>query len=94
MGFIIEFKKTRKKETLESAIKSALEQIEKQKYENELLHRGINNYKKLATRAQRHKETQRSFILRIKKYYLLCPLVSLCPGGKEKVKSLILGIRA
>ena len=48
LGFIIEFKKTRKKETLESAIKSALEQIEKQKYENELLQRGIKNYKKLA----------------------------------------------
>jgi hypothetical protein len=48
LGFIIEFKKTRKKETLESAIKSALEQIENQKYETELLQRGIKNYKKLA----------------------------------------------
>ena len=48
LGFIIEFKKTRKKETLESAVKSALEQIEKQKYENELQQRGIENYKKLA----------------------------------------------
>jgi hypothetical protein len=48
LGFIIEFKRTRKKETLESAVKSALEQIEKQKYETELLQRGIKNYKKLA----------------------------------------------
>jgi hypothetical protein len=48
LGFIIEFKKTRKKETLESAIRSALEQIENQKYEAELLQRGIKNYKKLA----------------------------------------------
>jgi hypothetical protein len=48
LGFIIEFKKTRKKETLESAVKSALEQIENQKYESELLQRGIKNYKKLA----------------------------------------------
>ncbi len=48
LGFIIEFKKTRKKETMESAVKSALEQIENQKYETELLQRGIKNYKKLA----------------------------------------------
>jgi hypothetical protein len=48
LGFIIEFKKTRKKETLESAVKSALEQIENKKYESELLQRGIKNYKKLA----------------------------------------------
>jgi len=48
LGFIIEFKKTRKKETLETAVKSALEQIENLKYESELLHRGIKNYKKLA----------------------------------------------
>jgi hypothetical protein len=48
LGFIIEFKKTRKKETLESAVKSALEQIENRKYETELLQRGIKNYKKLA----------------------------------------------
>jgi hypothetical protein len=48
LGFIIEFKKTRKKETLETAMKSALEQIENQKYETELLQRGIENYKKLA----------------------------------------------
>jgi hypothetical protein len=48
LGFIIEFKKTRKKETLETAVKSALEQIENKKYETELLQSGINNYKKLA----------------------------------------------
>jgi hypothetical protein len=48
LGFIIEFKKTRKKETLESAVKSALEQIENKKYQTELLQRGIKNYKKLA----------------------------------------------
>jgi hypothetical protein len=48
LGFIIEFKKTRKKETLESAVRSALEQIENKKYETELLQRGIKNYKKLA----------------------------------------------
>jgi len=48
LGFIIEFKKTRKKETLENAVKSALKQIENQKYETELHQRGINNYKKLA----------------------------------------------
>jgi len=48
LGFIIEFKKTRKKETLETAVKSALEQIENKKYETELLERGITNYKKLA----------------------------------------------
>jgi hypothetical protein len=48
LGFIIEFKKTRKKETLETAMKSALEQIENRKYETELLQRGIENYKKLA----------------------------------------------
>jgi hypothetical protein len=48
LGFIIEFKKTRKKETLEAAVKSALEQIENKKYETELLQSGINNYKKLA----------------------------------------------
>jgi hypothetical protein len=48
LGFIIEFKKTRKKETLESAVKSALEQIENKKYETELIERGIKSYKKLA----------------------------------------------
>ena len=48
LGFIIEFKKTRKKETLESAVKSALAQIEEKKYEIELMDRGIKNIKKLA----------------------------------------------
>lgn len=48
LGFIIEFKKIRKKETLESAISSALAQIETQKYETELIARGIKNIKKLA----------------------------------------------
>ena len=48
LGFIIEFKKTRKKETLESAVTSALEQIENKKYAAELIERGIKDYKKLA----------------------------------------------
>jgi hypothetical protein len=48
LGFIVEFKKVRKKETLETALKSALEQVENKKYETELIERGINNYKKLA----------------------------------------------
>jgi hypothetical protein len=48
LGFIIEFKKNRKNETLEEAVKSALRQIDEQKYETELLQRGIKKYKKLA----------------------------------------------
>ncbi len=48
LSFIIEFKKTRKKETLETAAKSALAQIEEKKYEAELIAKGIKNYKKLA----------------------------------------------
>jgi hypothetical protein len=48
LGVIIEFKTTRKKETLEAAVKSALDQIETKKYETELIQRGIKNYKKLA----------------------------------------------
>lgn len=48
LGFIIEFKKVRRNETLESATASALKQIETQKYETELVQRGIKNYKKLA----------------------------------------------
>jgi F0F1-type ATP synthase beta subunit len=48
LGFIIEFKKTRPKETLETAVKSALAQIEEKKYETELIERGIKNIKKLA----------------------------------------------
>jgi hypothetical protein len=34
--------------SLETAVKSALAQIEEKKYESELLQRGINAYKKLA----------------------------------------------
>jgi hypothetical protein len=48
VGYIIEFKKTRKNETLESAVKSALQQIEEKKYETELAERGIKHIKKLA----------------------------------------------
>jgi hypothetical protein len=48
IGYIIEFKKTRKNESVESAIKSALQQIEEKKYETELVERGIKNIKKLA----------------------------------------------
>jgi hypothetical protein len=48
LGYIIEFKKVRKKETVESAVESALNQIEQRKYETELLERGIKKYKKLA----------------------------------------------
>jgi len=48
LGYIIEFKKTRKNETVETAAKSALKQIEDKKYETELLESGISNIKKLA----------------------------------------------
>ncbi len=48
IGYIIEFKKTRKNETVESAIKSAFQQIEEKKYETELVERGIKHIKKLA----------------------------------------------
>jgi hypothetical protein len=48
IGYIIEFKKTRKNETVESAVESALKQIEDKKYETELMERGIANIKKLA----------------------------------------------
>jgi hypothetical protein len=48
IGYLIEFKKTRKNETVESAVKSALQQIEKKKYETELVERGIKHIKKLA----------------------------------------------
>ena len=48
LGYIIEFKKTRKNETAESAAQSALKQIEDKKYETELVERGIKNIKKLA----------------------------------------------
>ena len=48
LGFIIEFKKTRKKETMDTAVEAALAEIEEKKYEIELIDRGIKNYKKLA----------------------------------------------
>lgn len=48
LGFVIEFKKTRKKETPETAMQSALKQIEEKKYETELIERGVKNIKKLA----------------------------------------------
>jgi len=48
LGYIIEFKKVRKNETVESAVESALKQIEERKYETELKERGIETYKKLA----------------------------------------------
>ena len=48
VGYVIEFKKTRKNETVESAVKSALKQIEEKKYETELKERGIKHIKKLA----------------------------------------------
>jgi hypothetical protein len=35
-------------ETVESAVESALKQIEERKYETELVERGIKKYKKLA----------------------------------------------
>jgi len=47
-GYIIEFKKTRKNETIETAVKSALKQIEDKKYETEPVQRGIKHIKKLA----------------------------------------------
>jgi hypothetical protein len=48
LGFIIEFKKVRRNETVESAVESALKQIDEKKYETELVQRGIKKYKKLA----------------------------------------------
>jgi hypothetical protein len=48
LGYIIEFKKVRRNETLESAVESALKQIDERKYETELIERGIKTYKKLA----------------------------------------------
>jgi len=47
-GYVIEFKKARKDETADAAVKSALKQIEEKKYETELVQRGVKNYKKLA----------------------------------------------
>jgi hypothetical protein len=48
VGYIIEFKKTRKNETIAAAVKSAFQQIEAKKYETELVERGIKHIKKLA----------------------------------------------
>ncbi|UCH94583.1 MAG: AAA family ATPase [Candidatus Aminicenantes bacterium] len=49
-GYVIEFKSVDKEdnETVETAIKAALEQIETKQYETELIARGIKNIKKLA----------------------------------------------
>jgi len=49
-GYVIEFKTVDKEddETVESAVESALNQIQEQKYETELVERGIKKYKKLA----------------------------------------------
>ncbi len=49
-GYVIEFKTidTEEGETIESAVESALKQIEAKKYETELIERGIANIKKLA----------------------------------------------
>ncbi|MFC2140823.1 AAA family ATPase [Acidobacteriota bacterium] len=49
-GYVIEFKTvdTEDNETVETAVAAALEQIEKKKYETELVERGIENIKKLA----------------------------------------------
>jgi len=48
LGYIIEFKKVRRNETVEAAAASALKQIDERKYETELMDRGIKNIKKLA----------------------------------------------
>jgi hypothetical protein len=47
-GYVIEFKKTGKKETVDTAAESALKQIEEKKYETELKERGVKKIKKLA----------------------------------------------
>ena len=49
-GYVIEFKSVDKdeNETVDSAIKAALAQIEKKKYDTELVERGIKQIKKLA----------------------------------------------
>jgi hypothetical protein len=48
LGYVIEFKKVRKNETVESAVESALKQMNDLKYETELVEQGIKNIKKLA----------------------------------------------
>jgi hypothetical protein len=49
-GYVIEFKTvdTDENETVDSAVKAALKQIDEKKYETELMERGVKNYKKLA----------------------------------------------
>jgi hypothetical protein len=47
-GYVIEFKKARKNETVKSASESALKQIDERRYETALVERGVKNYKKLA----------------------------------------------
>jgi hypothetical protein len=49
-GYVMEFKTvdTEENESVESAVKAALKQIEEKKYETELVQRGVKNYKKLA----------------------------------------------
>jgi hypothetical protein len=47
-GFVMEFKKTGKNESVKSAVKSALKQIEEKKYQAELVQRGIKKVKRLA----------------------------------------------
>jgi len=49
-GYVIEFKTvdTEENETVESAVKAAIKQIEEKKYETELKERGVKNIKKLA----------------------------------------------
>ncbi len=47
-GYVMEFKKTGKKESVKSAVKSALKQIEEKKYQAELVQRGVKKVKKLA----------------------------------------------
>ncbi len=47
-GYVMEFKKTGKNESVKSAVKSALKQIEEKKYQAELVQRGIKKVKQLA----------------------------------------------
>ncbi len=47
-GYVMEFKKTGKNESVKSAAKSALKQIKEKKYETELKERGVKKIKKLA----------------------------------------------
>jgi hypothetical protein len=47
-GYVMEFKKTGKKESVKAAVKSALKQIKEKKYEMELMQAGVKNIKKLA----------------------------------------------